>query len=61
MSDTKPAPRGYIVIDEQKWSAQCNFMSDRDLDDLAENSLAKLGLKREKDWLEENGQEGFDF
>lgn len=53
-------PRGYVVVDEAKWAAS-SFLTDREIADLAESGLAKIGLKPLREWLEENGQEGFSF
>lgn len=49
-------PRGYVVIDAARWAAS-SFLSDSEIRDLAENGLRKIGLKVEREWLEEQGQE----
>lgn len=55
----RDAPRGYVIADPSLWS-KC-YLTDTEIEALAESQLAKIGLKSERVWLEENGQEGFGF
>lgn len=52
----KQPPIGYVVVNQEKWDASGRMFSDRDILDLAEGGLERIGLKLERKHLEENGQ-----